>query len=469
MADIEELEQWDDGVYQLETTDPVEGGADGVDNLPHKHLANRTVWLKNNKADKNGSATNKFKVANANATDEAVNLAQLNTKANLAGSATQKFKVANAAANDEAVSLLQMTNAINAVASSDTFMKPNAGVLFEKVSPSAIQIPAGFKVVVNNQLVTTSSAYSLDLNSDLDTGTKIAGKDYYVYVSTSGFYLSLDGTITIDKLIGGFHYGLTGESEVLPANALKTETDMIANRGIKAYSLWDLTWKPANKRPEGKVLVNNLFWRDIYPADEDYAIRGYSSCFALDGVTPAKLAGGAESYGRKFPKIPLAKGGNGTINYGSLTWYEANEIVSEVGMRMISYDEFSNSSYGVVEEQSLQQLGYTTGTGVIQHYPELESKWGVEMAVGVQYFWGSQIMNGYGTTDFAHRSGLTDGRGQLYATSNSPVVTRLGGYELSNSTTNVAGSRYLNLSNYVWYTSWDSGFVAVCDHVSLDK
>jgi len=46
MANIEELENWDDGVYQLETVDPVVGGADGVDNLPHKALANRTLWLK---------------------------------------------------------------------------------------------------------------------------------------------------------------------------------------------------------------------------------------------------------------------------------------------------------------------------------------------------------------------------------------------------------------------------------------
>jgi hypothetical protein len=244
---------------------------------------------------------------------------------------------------------------------------------------------------------------------------------------------------------------------------------MGANRGIKAYSMWDLTWKPANKRPEGKVLVDNLFWRDIYPADEDYAIRGYSSCFALDGVTPAKLAGGAESYGRKFPKIPLSKGGDGTINYGSLTWYEVNEIISSVGMRMISYDEFSNSSYGVVEQKSLQELGYTTGTGVIQHYPELESKWGVEMAVGVQYYLGGQILNGYGTTDFAHRTGLTDGRGSLYLTSRSPVAVRLGGYELGTSTDNVSGSRNLRLHNCVWDTDWYAGFVAVCDHVNLDK
>ncbi len=117
MANIEEIEQWDSGIYQLETTDPVQGGADGVDNAPHKNLANRTLWLKNNKADKNGNAANKFKVANATATDEAVNLAQLNTKANLAGSATQKFKVADGVADDEAVSKLQMENhvAANAV------------------------------------------------------------------------------------------------------------------------------------------------------------------------------------------------------------------------------------------------------------------------------------------------------------------------------------------------------------------
>lgn len=341
---------------------------------------------------------------------------------------------------------------------------PNA-VLFVKSTPSSITIPTG-TIIKNREL---PADYTLDLNTDLDTGTKTAGTDYYVYAKADGsFYLSSNNTLG-DKIIGGFHYGLTPEAETLPASALKTEADMVTSRGIKAYSMWDLTWKPANKRPEGKVLVNNIFWRDIYPADEDYAIRGYSSCFAIDGVTPAKLAGGNETSGRKFPKIPLSKGGNGTINYGSLTWYDANEIVSEVGMRMISYDEFSNSSYGVVEEQSLEQLGYTVGTGVIQHYPELESKWGVEMAVGVQYFWGSQIMNGYGTTDFAHRSGLTDGRGQLYATSNSPVATRFGGYELSNSTTRVAGSRNLDLTAYVWINNENSGFVAVCNHINLNK
>ena len=85
MADITEAEQWDTGVYQLETTDPVQGGVDGVDNIPHKALANRTVWLK----------------------------AQLALKALLGGSATQTFKVAAAVNDDEAVNKLQMKDEIS--------------------------------------------------------------------------------------------------------------------------------------------------------------------------------------------------------------------------------------------------------------------------------------------------------------------------------------------------------------------
>ena len=46
MANVTESASWDAGVYQLETTDPVTGGPNGVDNAPHKNLANRTLWLK---------------------------------------------------------------------------------------------------------------------------------------------------------------------------------------------------------------------------------------------------------------------------------------------------------------------------------------------------------------------------------------------------------------------------------------
>jgi hypothetical protein len=45
MSDLLETPVYEPGIYQLETTDPVMGGANGVDNLQAKQLANRTAWL----------------------------------------------------------------------------------------------------------------------------------------------------------------------------------------------------------------------------------------------------------------------------------------------------------------------------------------------------------------------------------------------------------------------------------------
>lgn len=46
MANITELASWEDGVYQIEKTDPVEGGPTGIANRQAQQLANRTAFLK---------------------------------------------------------------------------------------------------------------------------------------------------------------------------------------------------------------------------------------------------------------------------------------------------------------------------------------------------------------------------------------------------------------------------------------
>lgn len=46
MANLQEGEVWIEGIYQLETTDPVMGGADGIDNVQAKQLGSRTRYLK---------------------------------------------------------------------------------------------------------------------------------------------------------------------------------------------------------------------------------------------------------------------------------------------------------------------------------------------------------------------------------------------------------------------------------------
>lgn len=47
MANLQETPIWESGIYQLETSDPVMGGENGIDNRAPRQLANRTLWLKN--------------------------------------------------------------------------------------------------------------------------------------------------------------------------------------------------------------------------------------------------------------------------------------------------------------------------------------------------------------------------------------------------------------------------------------
>lgn len=51
MANLSETENYEDGVYQLELTDPVVGGPGGIANRQAEQLANRTAWLKKEIAD----------------------------------------------------------------------------------------------------------------------------------------------------------------------------------------------------------------------------------------------------------------------------------------------------------------------------------------------------------------------------------------------------------------------------------
>lgn len=57
MAFLTETSTYEAGIYQLETSDVVEGGAAGVSNTPLKHLANRTKWLNENKLTKSAADT----------------------------------------------------------------------------------------------------------------------------------------------------------------------------------------------------------------------------------------------------------------------------------------------------------------------------------------------------------------------------------------------------------------------------
>ncbi|WP_217390175.1 hypothetical protein [Deefgea piscis] len=46
MAALQENGNWENEIYQWETSDPVEGGPSGIDNVPTRQLANRTAYLR---------------------------------------------------------------------------------------------------------------------------------------------------------------------------------------------------------------------------------------------------------------------------------------------------------------------------------------------------------------------------------------------------------------------------------------
>ena len=197
-------------------------------------------------------------------------------------------------------------------------------------------------------------------------------------------------------------------------------------------------------------------WYDIYLLNSEHIANGTSKAGLL-------IAAGATTNGRAIPKIPLEYGGNGTLTYGKFTWFQACEIAKAHNKQLISYAEFPTIAYGVTEGVSSSTNGYETVAGKIEHYPHLTSKYGIEQAAGTEWIWGSDLANGYGTTDFAWKDN-TDGRGQIYSTSNSPTAVLLGGNRAGGVG---AGSRASSWSYYVWFSNWVIGCRFACDHLEL--
>ncbi|WP_294963820.1 hypothetical protein [Sulfurimonas sp.] len=331
--------------------------------------------------------------------------------------------------------------------------------IFEKVTAYSIKILLGFRVRVGENTIQTVSDFTLDLNVNLDTGLKTSGTDYYVFaLSDGGFIISAsklnpDGfTSTNSKLIGGFHYGLIPEDETPTGN--KTTDDMTAINGINKYSFWDLKFRPISN-PEGMVYIGGK-WYDIYLLNSEHITNGTSKANTI-------IAAGTTDYGRARPKIPLEYGGDGNIDYGSFKWIHTTEIAKAHSKELISYEEFMAIAYGVNEGKSSSTNGYEIVAGKVEHYSELTSKYGIEQATGVQYLWGKDLMNGYGTTSFAWKDNLEQ-RGQVYSTSNSPTAVLLGGDRDDGVN---AGSRASNWDYYVWSSGWGVGCRFACDHMKL--
>lgn len=298
-----------------------------------------------------------------------------------------------------------------------------------------------------NGTATTSSIIYVEVNGSIKTiasGTSItmptlsAGVDYAIWAKTDG---TLEATSNHTspptanaRKIGGFHYAPGG-------NATGTSGGNTTAQ-INEYSLWDLKWRPSCNDPRGMALVADGFWVDIYLTNTAPDTNGTSkyNVTIADGSSP--------------PKVPSKFGGNGTTDYGTLTWFEACEVASAYGKRLITQREYMAACYGTTEASS---IGTDQGSTILN--AAYTSKWGVIQSTGVMWIWGDDRGGPFAAASW---NANTEGRGSEY---NAPNALLLGGNWGDGAS---CGSRCSLWDNSASLSISYIGVRCACDHLLLD-
>ena len=266
-----------------------------------------------------------------------------------------------------------------------------ASVAFVKTGASTLAVKAGVQVMIGTRLVAYSSQTAVVMPA------LVAGTDYAIYACTDGtcradasFSAPAGYDTTTSRLIGGFHYGLVAPGTTPASGGFNTvqptrgtgsmawaQADVDAIAGINAWSLWDLKFRPACANPRGMALVCGSLWVDLYLLGVNHHADGTSK------------AGAAIACYAAPPKVHPLFGGDGIVTYGSLTWFEANEILAAHGKALLSPAEFAAAAWGVTEAISLTAGATTTGRA-----NGFTSRYGLEQATGIFETWGGALLDG---------------------------------------------------------------------------
>lgn len=305
-------------------------------------------------------------------------------------------------------------------------------VIFTKTGNGTASIKAGTFMFVGSNLVKFATATAISMP------TLTAGTDYAVWVKDDGTiqatsnHTSAPGAGNYRK-IGGFHYAPGGHSGA-PGGGNSTPQ-------INEYSFWDLQWRPAANDPRGMACIGGRFWRDIYLLNTNPDVNGtskYNQVIA-DGSSP--------------PKIPALVGGNGTTDYGSLTWFEAARIAGCYGKRLLTIDEQIISSYGTTEASSIG----TDQNNTVWNAAYV-SKFGINQVSGVMWYW---LQNRGGAYNTGGWSADTEGFGSSYNAPNAAI----GGGSWGDGSD--CGSCCSSWNAAASYSGDNIGASFGCDHLNL--
>ena len=272
-----------------------------------------------------------------------------------------------------------------------------------------------------------------------------AGTDYAIWCKTDGSLEASSNHVTPPaanaRKIGGFHYAL-GSNAAAQAGGDNTAQ-------INAYSFWDLKWRFAGADPRGMALVAGGFWCDIYLLNTDPDTNGTSkyNVTIADGASP--------------PKIPTAFGGNGSTTYGTLTWFEAQEVLAAYGKRCPTQAEYMAMAYGVTEKTARGSDPGSTGLDQAR-----TSRWGIMQATGNLWVWGREL-TGSGNSNAAGWATFdTENRGDFYYPADFKLTAALFGADWGSG--GYSGSRASHWSYAPSISnSYYVGARGVGDHLQL--
>ena len=322
MANLQETGVWEEGIYQLETSDPVMGGADGVDNKPLRQLANRTGYLKKKLEEYKPAAASTTKagiVQLSSATDS-------NSEELAATPKAVKAAYDKAVAAKEAADGAVKTTANQEIAGDKTF--------------------TGLTTLKKGAIV-ADSVGDFNANQYLQIGSNNVNS--YFYNKRSGKYLSMrnDGELrydgkrllNVDDLAGMipsgavmYFAGQTAPTGWLKANGAAVSrstyaalfaaigTTYGAGDGRSTFNLPDLRGEFVRGWDDGRGVDNGRVFGSAQ-ADEfkahthggvpqragDRDRGGEVSWFSIDGIGQTEAAGGSETRPRNIALLACIK------------------------------------------------------------------------------------------------------------------------------------------------------------------
>ena len=280
--------------------------------------------------------------------------------------------------------------------------------------------------------------FKFEENDPISFSSPTVGADYAIWCTPAGVLVAdasfVTPPVTGSKKVGGFHYA--------PGGNATGQSGGNSTAQINEFSIYDNNYRPACADPRGMTCVAGTFWSDIYLLNNNPDVNGTSSHGKpiADGSTP--------------PIIPAALGGNGSTNYGGLTWFEAMSIAAVYGKSAFTQSEFMAATFGVTEATSRGSDPGSTGLDAPR-----TSRWGVMQATGNLWTWASDRGGSFATGGW---NANTEGFGSEF---NAPNASLLGAAWNGGSN---AGSRSSSWFNSASNSNSTVSLRLRCDHLQLD-